>query len=407
MWRRLFNRITESSALLKLLSNDQRVTPKNAMEVSSLGGCIKVLSESIASLPVRVLLQENRSKTPATSNPLFRLLTYAPNELQSPYEYIETLTGHVALRGNHYSYINRLSDGRIGELLPLHPDSVDPVEDSRGTIIDHYDVMDGDGRVQSIPRRDMLHVKAFSMDGKVGISPLSAYALTIESAHLATSHERNIFRNSAQPSSLLLLPKGTSKPKREEFKEQWHEQYGGDNKFKTAILTGQVEWKQLGLSNADAQLLELRRFHVEEIARIFRVPLVMLQHEGKTSAYASAEQFFLSFLRYTLMPWMRRIEQSMETQLLPFNKRGRVIVRFNPEALLRGTSKERAAFYRMAIMDGWMTRNEVREKEDMTPGPTELDEFLQPSNLTSVEDLGDGDDDSVPGSQSNVTRLPV
>jgi HK97 family phage portal protein len=201
------------------------------------------------------------------------------------------------------------------------------------------------------------------LDGLVGISPIAYHRNAIGLAIEAENFGSRFFKNSAKPSGVLEHPRTIGDEAQQRLRSHWQKTYGGQNHASVAILEEGMQFKPLSITNEDSQFLETRQFQIEEIARIFRVPAVLLQHSDKTSTYASSEQFFLSFTKYTLMPWLRRIESCINKDL--FATGSSYFAEFLCDALERADAKTRAEFYASALQNEWMNRNEVRERENL------------------------------------------
>jgi HK97 family phage portal protein len=363
------------------------VTPDSAMRVSAVYACVRVLAESVAQLPLIVYEKRGEKRVRAKDYPLYSLLHDAPNEFQTSFEFREMMQGHLALRGNAYARIvrNRAAGG-IVELLPLHPDSVQLEEDNYKI---QYKVQLKNGQTETLQKDQVFHLKGLSSDGFTGMSPIT---MAREAIGLAIATERygaQLYGNGAKPGGILKHPqKFSSKEVQERVRDSWDAFTSGDNAGKTAVLEEGMDWVKVGMTAEDSQFLEGRRFQVSEIARIFRVPTMLLQHDDKTSTYASAEQFMLSFVTHTMTPWLVRWEQSIRLQLMSEDERERYFSEFLMDGLLRGDTKSRYEAYGKAITDGWMNRNEARVKENLDPVDG-LEEFLRQANMTGANDAND------------------
>lgn len=339
------------------------VTSDSAMQTSAVYAAVRVIAESVASLPLLVYQRLNSGgKERVPNQNIYKILHGRPNSFQTAFEFWEMVTAMLCLRGNAYLFKGKTGDNKIKELLPLQVDNVMPEQQSDWSI--EYHVNSGDGRLLgTFTSNEIMHIRGLTLDGIMGISPIAyhrnAIGLTIE----ANDYGARFFKNSARPSGIIEHPKTLGPEAYERLKRDWKQQYGGKNTAETAILEEGMQFKPVTMTNEDGQFLETRQFQIEEIARIFRVPAVLLQHADKTSTYASSEQFFLSFTKYTLMPWLRRIESCVNKDLFPATSN--YFAEFLVDALERADAKTRSEFYASALQNEWMSRNEVRERENL------------------------------------------
>ncbi len=352
------------------------VTPEGSLQCSAVYAAVRVLAESVASLPCLVYRRlDAGGKERSPGHAYYNLLHDRPNSWQTAFEFWEMVVTHLCLRGNVYIYKNKNGAGQVRELLPIYPDRVVVEQDPQWNI--YYTISSSDGRIiGTFLQQDILHIRGISLDGIVGLNPIAYHRNAIGLAMETEQYGSRYFKNNARPSGVLKHPNKLSEEAQQRLKEAWNQAHSGNNQRNTAILEEGMEWQQLSLSNEDGQFLDTRRFQIEEVARIFRVPAVLLQHADKTSTYASSEQFFLSFTKYTLMPWLRRIESALNTHL--FGNNSKHFAEFLIDALERADAKTRAEFYASALQNEWMTGNEVRERENLNRVEG-LDNFRNPS----------------------------
>lgn len=364
----------------------RRVSADQALSVSAVFACVRIIAETIGSLPCITYRRLARGKERATDHPMYALLRYHPNERQTALEFFEMMTAHVALRGNGYA--EKVYRGPVLEqLVPLHPDCmrVDRLDNGRLGYL--YTNPHTHERVRYL-EDEILHVRGLSLDGMMGVSVLTYAARTIASAAAADEYGARFFENDATPGGILKHPAHfADKEKRDAFKRAWQQAQSGTNRGKTAVLEDGMTFEQIGLSNADAQFIESRRWGVEDICRIFRVPLVLVGETTKSTSWGSGvEQFMISFITHTMRPWFVRWEQALQRDFLADDSPDdEYFAEFLAEAMLRGDTTARGAFYKAGIVDGWMTRNEVRERENLNPLPG-LDEPLEPLNMVRAGD---------------------
>ena len=347
------------------------VTAQNALQTSAVFACVRVLAETIASLPLKIYRrQQDGTKKEAPTHPLYNLLNrVGPNPWQTAPEFWEMQCGHNALRGNAYAFKSRNGAGQFAGFIPLNPANMQidvTVDDFTEPRIIYRYTPDGRGQAVDIPADDIWHLKGISSDGFTGLSPLSLAREAIGLSIAAESHGSVYFKNGARPSGVAQYPGKLKEDAYDRFKKSIQENISGDNKHKVLLLEQGATWNQIGLSNGDSQFLETRQFQVEDIARIFRMPAILIGHPDKSSTYASAEQFMISFVVHTIRPWLVRIEKSITKNLLN-EDRQTYFAEFKVDGLLRGDSKSRAEFYASAIQNTWMSPNEVRGLENLDP----------------------------------------
>lgn len=366
----------------------QRVTASTALQVAAVYACVRILAESVASLPL--LLYRRRpdgGKDRATDHPLYPLLHDAPNRSQTSFEWREMLMGHAALRGNAYAEILPAPGAGVDQLIPRHPDRVQPFRAPDGSLAYRYSEPDGSHR--TILAEEMLHIRTLTDDGLSGLSPVSLHREAFGLAMATEEHGARLFTNGTQLGGILQHPGKLSAESAKRLRESWEARYAGvSNAHRTAILEEGMTWAKVGMTAEDAQFLESRAFQLEEIARIFRVPVVMLQHGDKTSTYASAEQFFLSFVVHSLTPWLTRWEQALNRALLGIGSD--YFFSFLVEGLLRGDIKSRYAAYAIGRQWGWLSANDVRAMENQNPIEGG-DIYLSPMNMIPAGTVGQED----------------
>ncbi len=372
----------------------QPVTPPSSLKCSVVYACVKVISETIASLPLFVYQRRpDGGKEPAYKDYRWKLLHDKPNAFQTAFEWKEMLAGHSCLRGNHMSFIKKTVGGKILAIEPLNPTWFKEVDqDSQGRVRYVYQYQDT-GKEEYFWREDLVHIKLFSEDGLVGLSPIEMARESIGLALGGEEYSARFFSNDARPGGILEHPGRISEDAAKRLKKQWDEAHAGASRAHgTVVLEEGLKWHQVGLSNEDSQFLESRGFQVEEIARIFRVPAVLIGHPNTTMTYASAEQFFMAFVTHTIRPWLVRIEQVLNTALF---KDEDLFCEFKLDSLMRGDTQSRYNAYSLALQNKWMTRNEVRALENLNPVEGG-DEFENPAITVTPNDQPQGGNDDEP-----------
>ena len=342
------------------------VSADSAMSVSTVFACTRILAEGVAMLPLKLYRRTAAGREEATDHALYSLLKDAPNATQTSFEWREMLQGHLCLRGNAYCRILRDSFFDVVALEPLHPSDVQPQKLSSGDIV--YRIS-GDTRLHT--GAEILHFRALSNNGVLGVSPVSLMRESIGLAMAIQGHAAKSFSAGNKFPGILKTPASLSPKQITELRNAWDAQRAGDNGAKVPILHGGLDWQSVGMSNVDAELIASGTFQRKDIAEAFRIPLVMLAHGDKSATYASVEQFMLSFVNQTLQPWLERWEQRLNASLLTSDERrtGGLYFKFNLKALLRGDAKSRAEFYRLMREMRAMTINEIRDAEEMNDFP--------------------------------------
>lgn len=373
--------ITTSHELAQLFLRGQNtfagisVSPETAMRVSAVYACIRVLAESVAQLPLITYRRQAHGKTRDTTHPLYKLLHSRPNRWQTSFEFREMMTGHAVLRGNAYAQKVR-ARGVVRELVPLNPGAMTVEQKDDTSIVYRYDIGNGE---REFAQRDILHIRGLTMNGITGMSPIAYHREAIGLAAAAEKLGAQLFGNGAKPNAAFKHPKTLKDDGFERLKSQLNNALNGDNAMSTLLLEDGMEWIKIGIDPKDAQFIETRKFQVEEIARIFRVPPHKIGDLSR-STNNNIEHQSLEFVTDTLMPWLVRWEQAIFRDLIEEAGEQDLFAEFLVDGLLRGDSKSRAEFYASGITNGWLSRNEVREKENLNKADG-LDEFLAPLNM--------------------------
>ena len=343
------------------------VTADNSLSLSAVWGCVNLISGSISSLPLQLYRGgDDGDRVMMRGHPLYRVLHDSPNADQTALDFWDFMAMSLELWGNAYARIERLG-GRVVALVPVWPNRLSVRRETGGVL--RYRWTDS-GRQYDLPEDDVLHVRGPGGDPLGGMSTLSFARRTFGLALAADESASGFYRNGMRPSGVLKFTEWLSDENREIARKYMADEFiGAANAGKPFVAEGGVEWQSLTMPLDDAQLLETRSFSVEEVCRIFGVPPVLVQHHSKTSSWPTGvEQQVLIFQKFTLRRRLKRLEQAMEKQLLTEAERqSGMRIEFNLEGLLRGDSAGRAAFYKSALNDGWMTINEVRAKENLSP----------------------------------------
>ena len=352
----------------------KRVNDRTAMQIIAVYACVRVLSEAIAQLPLHVYQYTDSGKERVPRHPLYFLLHDQPNPEMTSFVFRETLMAHLLIYGNAYAQIIRNGRGDVIGLYPLMPDKARVDRDDRGRLIyrySRYDEHNPNFKQQGeiiLPMEQVLHIPGLGFDGLVGYSPIAMAKNALGLAVACDEYGSSFFANGASPSAVLEHPGVIKNPER--VREAWQRAYGSSNAHKTAILEEGMKYTPISISPEQAQFLETRKFQIDEIARIFRVPPHMVGDLEKSS-FSNIEQQSLEFVKYTLDPWLVRWEQGLQKALLSDSEKGRYFIKFNVEGLLRGDYASRMQGYSIGIQNGFLCPNDVRTLEDMNVIPDE------------------------------------
>ena len=350
------------------------VTERSAMQMTAVYSCVRILSEAIASLPLHVYKYNDKGgKEKAIDHPLYLLLHDEPNPEMSSFVFRETLMTHLLLWGNAYAQVIRNGKGEVLALYPLMPNRMQVDRDEHGHLYYEYQRYDDEALKNTgsviLKPQDVLHIPGLGFDGLVGYSPIAMAKNTIGMAIACEEYGAKFFANGAAPSGVLEHPSTIKDPTK--VREAWQSQFGGSaNSNKIAVLEEGMKYTPISISPEQAQFLETRKFQINEIARIFRVPPHMVGDLEKSS-FSNIEQQSLEFVKYTLDPWVIRWEQSIMRTLLSPDERKQYYVKFNVEGLLRGDYASRMSGYATARQNGWMSANDIRELENLDRIPAE------------------------------------
>lgn len=369
-----------------------RVNSTTAMQLSAVYASVRVISETVASLPVGLFKREDRGRSPALEHPAWRLLHSSPNPEQTALEFVEMLTAHAALRGNGFAKIifnNRL---QAVEMWPMHPDRIRILRTPSGSLA--YEYTPVDGKKEVLLAEEVLHLRGLTDGGAWAMSPILVQKEMLGGALATQTYGHRFFANDATPGGVLEHPNKLSDDAHARLKKSWVESHqGAGNSRKPAILEEGLKFTTMGLNPEEAQFLETRKFGRSEIASIFRVPPHLIG-DLERATFSNVEQQSIDFAQHTIRPWVKRWEQVLDMKVLPGSQGITNFFKFNLNALLRGDVKTRALMYRTGRQWGWLSANDVRELEDMNPLPSEVgDIYLSPLNMIPAEQSGDVLDD--------------
>lgn len=352
-----------------------------ALTLTAVWCAIRLLAESVSSLPISVYTkQKNGDKLEDTESPIYNLVKFKPNYYQNKITFFEFIMLSICTEGNSYVQIVRNNSGTPVQLICLDPSNVTVVVNNNELF---YQV-DGGAVLDS---SDMLHFKTITDDGVTGLSPIDQCAKALNWGVSLEEFGSTFFSNGAKPSSILQTDRALSDTALQRLKTSFNSNYGKlKNSNSTIVLEEGLTFKPISISPEQAQFLSSRQFSIEEVARIFNVPPHMLKDLSKSS-FNNIEMQSQEFVTYTLMPYITRIEQEMNLKLFRTNELGKTFVEFNVNGLLRGDVKSRTEAYKTAITNGYMSINEVRQKENMNSIEGGDKHFMQ-MNMTTIDKVG-------------------
>ena len=357
----------------------QTVSPDSAQQQPAVFACVRVISEDVASLPIKIYSRiSDMVREPIEGHPVATLFHTRPNSEMTPFTLMETMTAHVLLYGNAYAEIERNGAGDPIGVWILLPENI-TVEKYEGSI--RYRYRSGTSTAV-LPSEDVLHIKGLGHDGIMGYSPISYAKQTIGISQAMEEAGGTFFANSSRPSGVLEHPAKLSEDASKRLRQGWDGMYSGsDNVGKTAILEEGMKWTSLSIPHSDAQWIEARQYALQDIARIYRVPPHMVGDLSRAT-YSNIESQQIAYMQQTLMPWLRRWEQEINKKLIGGDERS-VYGEFLVEEMMRGNTIDRFAAYRTARESGWLSVNEIRKRENMNPIDNG-DNFIQPLNFAEV-----------------------
>ncbi len=359
------------------------VSLKTALQVSTALACGRVIAEGIAMLPWKVMQRKGKSLAPAEQHPMFDRLAARPNPLQTAFEFQETMGLHLSFAGNAYAWMPTV--GRRVDAMWL----IDPTwmrVHHKWAEMPTYEVRPPNGEVMPLTSADVWHIRGPSWSSYVGMEFLELARQALGLSMAIEESQAKLQANGASPSGILSAEGTLTEDQQKKLKKWIEEEHAGSsNNARTMILDRGMKFMQTGMTNLDAQVLEQRRFAVEEVCRFMRVLPIMVGHADKSQTYASSEQQFLAHLMFTLGPWARRLEQSADARLLTDDERAQgYYTNLNEKAVMRMTAQSQSEVLRTYTASGIMTRNEARELLDLNPLPG-LDEPLTAVNTVAGE----------------------
>ena len=383
------------SFLFGRTTSGKPVNERTAMQTTAVYACVRILAEAVASLPLHVYeYQDDGGKKLVHDHPLYYLLHDEPNPEMTSFVFRETLMSHLLIWGNAYAQIIRDGAGRVLGLYPLLPDKMDVQRDDKGNIYyvysrnsDENPMFKEYGNIR-LKAEDVLHIPGLGFDGLIGYSPIAMAKNAVGMTLACEEYGASFFANGANPGGVLEHPGVLKDPSK--VRESWNSVYRGvNNAHKIAVLEEGMKYQQIGIPPEEAQFLETRKFQINEIARLYRIPPHMVGDLDKSS-FSNIEQQSLEFVKYTLDPWVIRWEQSLQRSLLLLGEKGKYFIKLNVDGLLRGDYQSRMNGYAVGRQNGWFSANDIREMENMNPIPDEEGGNLYLINgaMTKLADAG-------------------
>jgi HK97 family phage portal protein len=384
-----------------------RVSPETALRIGAVFSCVRVVSETMGSMPL-IVYKRNKadgSKQRALDHPLYHVLHSKPNDRQTSMEFVEMMQAHLELRGNAFALICPGPDGAIQSLIPLHPDRVNVYRLSSGRL--RYEVRSWwSGDIGWYNQEDMFHLRGISADGIVGMSTIAVGREIFGNALAQQEYAARFLANDAAPHGVLKHPGKLSNEARVNIKKSWHEGQGGANRHGTALMEDGMEYVQIGLNNKDSQFLEARQFSRTDIAAMFRIPPHKIGDLSR-GTFSNIEQQSIEFVTDSMRPravrWERRINIDL-LDALEIGEPGEYFAEFLMDALLRGDLKSRYEAYAIGYQNHFLCPNDICAMENRNPLPPGQggDVYMSPVNMAPTG--------AVPGQAGNpapgTTALP-
>lgn len=359
------------------------VTFDTAMTVSAVFACIRLLAETVSSLPLNMYkLDSEGNRTLDSQHELIKLLKYRPNRRQTRIEFFEQLMLNLVSSGNAY-ILRGYMGKRLVSLQVLNSGSVEPDLLANGDLIYHWQQQDGTRK--KLTEAEVWHVRLFG-NGLVGLSPLSHAKKAIGVALSGDDKITHLMSNGAKPTGTLLAQNWPTKEQRDALRTEMNGLMNGDQ-TEIAVLGGGMKFEAMSLTPEDLELLATRRFSLEEIARIFGVPSVLINDTSASTVWGSGiDSIINGFYKFDLRPYLEKLEISMVVNLLPRTEWESYELEFDADAILRANLKDRVEATSKQVLSGYMTPNEARKSEGRQPKPNG-DQLLVPSNMTTIDKI--------------------
>lgn len=366
-----------------LSTSTVRATPSNALSFPTVWACVNVLSDDIAKLPFKTFKKDEKGAIQQiVNNDVHYVLRVRPNKFMTPFTFMKCLVTDVCIHGNFYAYIQRNNKGQIEQLTPLTSPITHPVIDKNG---DLYYQTTVNGKIKYLFSDEIIHVKSMSLDGIVGISPIEAIRIQLESNDVASKYNHKMIADGGAPKGVLKV-QGSLKPEaKRKVRESWDRTNASQS---IAIVDSGLEYQQIGMSQADMQWLDSQKFNQQQIASIFKVPMHKINELDKAT-YSNIEHQSLDYVKNTLQPWVTQIEYEFGYKL--YTEQDRIdnyYVKFNMDSELRGDSRARAEVNEINLRNGFTTINEVRATNEMSPYEEDVsNEPMMSLNLAPLKNI--------------------
>ncbi len=335
-------------------NSGKTVNERTAMQTTAVYACVRILAETIASLPLHTYMNTETGKEKAREHPMYHLLSDSPNPEMTSFVFRETLMGHLLLWGNSYSQIIRDGHGKVVALYPLLSDKMKVERSENGEI---YYIYNSEGKDYLLRNTEVLHIPGLGFDGLIGYSPIAMAKNAIGMALATEEYGAKFFSNGANPGGVLEHPGVVKDPHR--IRDSWNQVYQGtSNAHRVAVLEEGMKFSPIGIPPEQAQFLETRKYQTEEICRTFRVP-PHLVGDLERATFSNIEHQSISFVVHTIRPWLVSIEQSINKALFSDKEKEKYFVSFLVEGLLRGDYESRMRGYSIGIQNGFMSPNDV------------------------------------------------
>ena len=386
------------------------VSERSAMQMTAVYACVRVLSEAVAGLPLHLYKYTDKgSKEKAVDHPLYFLLHDEPNPEMCSFVFRETMMTHLLLWGNAYAQIIRNGKGEVMAIYPLMPSRMAVDRNERGELYYQYQLSRDDAQTMKgssviLKPSDVLHIPGLGFDGLVGYSPIAMAKNAIGLSIATEEYGSKFFANGATPGGVLEHPGTLKNPAR--VRESWNQAFGGSaNSSRTCVLEEGMHYTPITIAPDQAQFLETRKFQLNEIARIFRVPPHMIG-DLERATFSNIEHLSLEFVKYSLDPWLVRWEQSMSRVLFTDDEKKNYFIKFNVDGLLRGDYQSRMSGYSVGIQNGFLSPNDVRELENMDLIPDELggNRYLCNGNMIDIGSARKRDSEPQENTDNNETE---
>lgn len=372
------------------------VNEQTAMRMTAVFSCVKLISETIGTIPLNLMVTNGTERKIAVNHPLYSLLRNKPNPDMNITQLKEAIASSMLLHGEGFIQKVITQSGKVLELCFLYPQNVTKLRQN-GQIVYKYTPysaypLSASSKSVTLSQQEVVNIPYFTLDGINGISPITYCRESVQLGLIAEQHANLFYQNGGKPSGVIEVPQTLTDDAYNRMKNGFNDAYGGMNSFKTAVLEGGSKYQVIPISAKDAQFIETRKFQISEIARIFRVPPHMIGDLDKAT-FSNIEQQSIEFAKYTIAPLAAKIEAALNACLLSDTEISQgYYFKFNLDALMRGDLQSRYTAYATARQWGWMSINDIRHLEDMNPidgGDT----YLQPLNMvdTNNPNLTKGD----------------